>query len=617
MDDPGSDKREATAEGTEDEVLELERELCRLPEISAARVVVDGSGRPTEVHILADTAKHAKQVVRDVQSVALASFGIELDRRIVSVVQLGGATNGNGHTEVAGGDRPRVPPGAREHHRRGQRAAVARPGHPRPGRQRGGRVRRRIDRDAPPATASSPPRPSTRCASSRPRPSASTSTARRSSGSARTTSRSSRSCSCCRRASSSSRARRSCASTPRPTRGRARCSTPPTGASPRSSDRSEAGRPGRNVGAWVRRVRSRRSSPTGSVAPTASRSRRRSGCGRSSRSGFTTRRVAGELAGAAAPRRPRRAVARARTAGRRAPPDADALAASARRRRPDRRRERLLPAAQPRSVPRRRRRGPPHPTPASCSTITTCPGSGPRPPRSPTSRPDPRGALHVTINAISRAELAERGHRRGGDHEHVRRRRAARRPGPDTRGASGSPPTRSSCCNPPGRSPARTSPPRSRFAEALAALVGAAAGALLDHRPGRGRLRGGARRVARRDAAVPVTVGLGPTPADAYAAADVVVFPSTVEGFGNPVIESVIARRPLVVGHYPVLDEILAHGFELFCGRRARGRGEVARRSGRRASRPQRRPRPRALRAPPTSRAGSTHAFDDHGWTSW
>jgi hypothetical protein len=84
----------------EDEVLELERELCRLPEISAARVVTDHSGHPTEVHILADTTKHAKQVVRDVQSVALASFGIELDRRIVSVVQLGTTTNGNGHTET-------------------------------------------------------------------------------------------------------------------------------------------------------------------------------------------------------------------------------------------------------------------------------------------------------------------------------------------------------------------------------------------------------------------------------------------------------------------------------------------------------------------------------------
>ena len=100
MNDPGSDKRETTAEGTDDEVLELERELCRLPEISAARVVVDGSGQPTEVHILADTAKHAKQVVRDVQSVALASFGIELDRRIVSVVQLGNTANGNGHNET-------------------------------------------------------------------------------------------------------------------------------------------------------------------------------------------------------------------------------------------------------------------------------------------------------------------------------------------------------------------------------------------------------------------------------------------------------------------------------------------------------------------------------------
>jgi hypothetical protein len=95
----GSDKRDAAAEG-EDEVLELEKELCRLPEISAARVVTDHNGRPTEVHILADTAKHAKQVVRDVQSVALASFGIELDRRIVSVVQLGNA-NGNGHAEPA------------------------------------------------------------------------------------------------------------------------------------------------------------------------------------------------------------------------------------------------------------------------------------------------------------------------------------------------------------------------------------------------------------------------------------------------------------------------------------------------------------------------------------
>jgi glycosyltransferase involved in cell wall biosynthesis len=57
---------------------------------------------------------------------------------------------------------------------------------------------------------------------------------------------------------------------------------------------------------------------------------------------------------------------------------------------------------------------------------------------------------------------------------------------------------------------------------------------------------------------------------DAYAACDLVVMPSTWEGFGNPVLESVTHRRPLALYPYPVAREITAFGFEFF------GLGDVA-----------------------------------------
>ena len=66
---------------------ELEESITHLDSVDAARVVTDGP-RVSEVHVIAAADKPAKQVVRDVQSLAMARFGASIDRRVISVVQI-------------------------------------------------------------------------------------------------------------------------------------------------------------------------------------------------------------------------------------------------------------------------------------------------------------------------------------------------------------------------------------------------------------------------------------------------------------------------------------------------------------------------------------------------
>jgi len=68
---------------------QLEDALRQIPGVRAASVVTGPDAVPTEIHVLASPGKAAKQVVRDVQSLAMARYDIDIDHRIVSVVQIG------------------------------------------------------------------------------------------------------------------------------------------------------------------------------------------------------------------------------------------------------------------------------------------------------------------------------------------------------------------------------------------------------------------------------------------------------------------------------------------------------------------------------------------------
>lgn len=64
----------------------LEHELRKISGVRTVRVV--GEDAPVEIHVVAEKNRPPKQVVRDIQSLAAAGFGMSIDHRIVSVVQL-------------------------------------------------------------------------------------------------------------------------------------------------------------------------------------------------------------------------------------------------------------------------------------------------------------------------------------------------------------------------------------------------------------------------------------------------------------------------------------------------------------------------------------------------
>ena len=184
--------------------------------------------------------------------------------------------------------------------------------------------------------------------------------------------------------------------------------------------------------------------------------------------------------------------------------------------------------------------------------------------------PDDAAWAHVTINELSRAELATRG---------IEATTIYNAFDPDP-----PPGDRAACARAlgvPDGTPLLLQPTRAlarkniggaiALAEALDATYWLLGPAEDGYGPELERLVA----LARCPVVLGATTG-GCSIADAYAACDAVALPSLWEGFGNPSVESATYRRPLAIGPYPVANELARLRLPLVRRRRPRALGRLA-----------------------------------------
>lgn len=74
---------------------EIEEFILRLPSVLSARVIVNEWGGIEEVHVLATSERSPKQLVRDVESLMAARWGLQVDHKKISVAQVAAETAGS------------------------------------------------------------------------------------------------------------------------------------------------------------------------------------------------------------------------------------------------------------------------------------------------------------------------------------------------------------------------------------------------------------------------------------------------------------------------------------------------------------------------------------------
>jgi hypothetical protein len=69
-------------------ITNCEHAIKQVKSVMAARIKTSNTGEIEEIHVLAGPGRNPKQVVRDVESVLIAQFGLQVDHKKISVAQV-------------------------------------------------------------------------------------------------------------------------------------------------------------------------------------------------------------------------------------------------------------------------------------------------------------------------------------------------------------------------------------------------------------------------------------------------------------------------------------------------------------------------------------------------
>lgn len=69
-------------------IKEAEQFLTKLKSVISCKIIVDKKDNIEEIHILSNTLREPKQISRDVQSMLISEFGMDVDHKKISIAQI-------------------------------------------------------------------------------------------------------------------------------------------------------------------------------------------------------------------------------------------------------------------------------------------------------------------------------------------------------------------------------------------------------------------------------------------------------------------------------------------------------------------------------------------------